>query len=37
VHWWFRQFLRPLLFRTIHGVALMRDRERAGRETSPGC
>ena len=35
VYWWFRRFVRLLLFRTIHDVALMMDRERAGREASP--
>jgi len=31
VYWWFRRFVRLFLFRTIHDVALMIDRERAGR------
>jgi transposase len=35
VYWWFRRFVRRLLFRTIHDVALMLDREAAGREASP--
>lgn len=35
VYWWFRQFVRRLLFQTIHDIALMMDRERAGREASP--
>ncbi len=35
VYWWFRRFVRLLLFRTIHDIALMIDRERAGREASP--
>ena len=35
VYWWFRRFVRLLLFRTIHDVALMLDRERSGREASP--
>lgn len=35
VYWWFRRFIRLLLFRTIHDVALMLDREHAGREASP--
>ena len=35
VYWWFRRFVRLLLFRTIHDVALMMDRERQGREASP--
>src|SRR5713101_5822768 len=37
VYWWFRRFVRRLLFRTIHDVALMADRERAGREASPSA
>jgi len=37
VYWWFRVFVRRLLFRTIHDVALMMDRERAGREASPSA
>ena len=32
VYWWFRRFVRRLLFRTIHDVALMLDREREARE-----
>jgi len=35
VYWWFRRFVRLMLFRTIHDLALMVDRERAGREASP--
>jgi hypothetical protein len=35
VFWWFRRFVRILLFRTIHDIALMIDRERVGREASP--
>jgi putative transposase len=35
VYWWFRRFVRLLLLRTIHDVALMMDREQAGREASP--
>jgi transposase len=35
VYWWYRRFVRRLLFRTIRHVALMIDRERAGREASP--
>jgi putative transposase len=34
VYWWFRRFVRRLLFRTIHDVALMLDRERQDREQS---
>jgi putative transposase len=37
VYWWFRRFVRLLLFRTIHDVALMTDRERTGREASPSA
>jgi transposase len=35
VCWWFRRFVRRLLFQTLHDVALMLDREQAGREASP--
>ena len=35
VYWWFRRFVRQLMFRTVHDVALMLDRERVGRDTSP--
>jgi len=35
VYWWFRRFVRLMLFRTIHDIALMMDRERTGREASP--
>ena len=35
VHWWFRRFVRRMLFQTIHDVSLMLDRERAGRKASP--
>ncbi len=37
VYWWFRRLVRRLLFRTLHDVALMLDRERAGREASPSA
>ena len=41
VYWWFRRFVRRLLFSTIHDVALMigreqSDREQAGREAGLG-
>src|ERR1044071_5416720 len=36
VYWWFRRFVRRLLFRTLHDVALMLDRERVGRG-EPEC
>ena len=32
VYWWFRRFVRRMLFQTIHDVSLMLDREQAGRE-----
>lgn len=35
VYWWFRRFVRLMLFRSIHNIAVMLDRERAGREASP--
>lgn len=35
VYWWFRRFVRLFLFRTLHDVALMIDRERSGRAASP--
>jgi len=35
VYWWFRRFVRRLIFRTIHDVALMIDRELVGRDASP--
>src|SRR6202049_4804948 len=37
VYWWFRRLLRRFLFQTIHDLALMIDRERAGREASPSA
>jgi putative transposase len=37
VYWWFRRFVRLLLFRTIHDVVLMIDRERAGRPAEPSA
>jgi transposase len=35
VYWWFRRFVRRLLFQTVHDVTLMLDREQAGRQASP--
>ena len=37
VYWWFRRFVRLFLFRTIHDVALMIDRERSGRAAHPAA
>src|ERR1700689_1929854 len=34
VYWWFRRFVRRMLFHTIHDVSLMLDREGLGREAS---
>jgi transposase len=35
IYWWFRRLVRRFLFATIHNIALMLDREQAGREASP--
>jgi transposase len=35
VSWWFRRFVRRLIFRLIHDIALMMDRERSGRAKQP--
>src|SRR6201747_882155 len=35
VYWWFRRFVRRMLFQTIHDVSFMLDRGRSGREASP--
>jgi transposase len=35
VYWWFRRFVRRLLFRLIHDIALMTDREQSGRAAHP--
>lgn len=37
VYRWFRELARRFLFQTIHDVALMVDRERAGRKASPSA
>ena len=37
VYGWFRELARRFLFQTIHDLALMVDRERAGREASPSA
>jgi transposase len=37
VYWWFRRLMRRFLFRTIHDLCLMCDRERVGREASPSA
>ena len=35
VYWWFRRFVRRLLFKVIHDVALMLDRQQQGRQGQP--
>lgn len=35
IYWWFRRLMRRFVFRTIHDLSLMLDREAAGREASP--
>jgi putative transposase len=35
VYWWFRRFVRRMVFQTIHDVSLMLDRARVGREARP--
>ncbi len=35
IYWWFRRFVRILLFQTIHDVAVMLDREGEGRSPHP--
>ena len=37
VYWWFRRLMRRFLFNTIHDLAVMIDRERAGRRASPSA
>ena len=37
VYRWFRRFVRLMLFRTIHDIALMMDRERAGPKSGPSA
>ena len=37
IYWRFRRLMRRFLFRTIHDIELMCDRERAGREASPSA
>ena len=37
VYWWFRRLIRRLLFQTVHDLALMVDRCRAGREPGPSA
>ncbi|RKK03845.1 transposase [Pseudoroseomonas wenyumeiae] len=35
INWWFRRLARRFLFATLHNIALMLDRECAGRDASP--
>lgn len=37
VYWWFRRLIRRFLFRTIHDLALMLDREATARQASPSA
>jgi transposase len=37
VYWWFRRFVRRFLFRTIHDVLLMIDRERQAKAAQPSA
>lgn len=37
VYWWFRRFVRRLLFQIIHDVALMLDRQQQGRQEQPAA
>src|SRR5450631_2321874 len=37
VYGWFRELARRFLFQAIHDLALMVDRERAGRQASPSA
>src|ERR1700730_16247838 len=37
VYWWFRRLARRFLFKTLHDVALMLDRERIGRRQHPSA
>jgi transposase len=37
VYWWFRRLIRLALFATIHELALMIDRQRAGRDEAPSA
>lgn len=37
VYWWFRRFMRLFLFRTIHDMVAMIDRERMGRKAQPSA
>jgi putative transposase len=37
VYWWFRRLIRLTLFATIHELAVMLDRQRAGRTEAPSA
>lgn len=37
VYWWFRRFVRRLLFKVIHDVALMLDRQNQGKQEHPSA
>ncbi|EHL97328.1 hypothetical protein HMPREF9946_04255 [Acetobacteraceae bacterium AT-5844] len=37
IYWWFRRLVRRFLFATVHNIALMLNRARAGREANPSA
>ncbi|SPC20634.1 transposase [Cupriavidus oxalaticus] len=37
VYWWFRRLMRWFLFRTLHDIVLMLDRELEGRQRLPSA
>ncbi len=37
VYWWFRRFMRHMLFRLIHDIAVMTDRKQCGRNAVPSA
>src|SRR5690349_18289363 len=37
VYWWFRRFVRRMLFRLIHDIAVMMDRKQHGRHGEPSA
>lgn len=37
VYWWFRRFVRRLLFKVVHDVALLLDRQQQGRTEQPSA
>jgi putative transposase len=37
VYWWFRRFVRRLLFKVVHDMALLLDRQTQGRHSQPSA